>query len=126
MSAQVQCWRCGAVYQEDVRSLPRAAECAACHADLHVCKMCKFYDTRIAKHCREPIAEEVKDKERANFCAYLTVRMNAFSPDSQPNTDAARARLDALFGGAKQKASGLSDSDAARAALDDLFGSQRK
>ena len=33
----------------------------------------------VAKHCREPIAEEVKDKERANFCDYFKPRPGAYS-----------------------------------------------
>jgi hypothetical protein len=39
----------------------RLEECRACGAELHVCRMCEFYDTGVAKHCRETIAEEVKD-----------------------------------------------------------------
>ncbi|MFO1435694.1 MAG: hypothetical protein U1F34_04810 [Gammaproteobacteria bacterium] len=31
-----------------------------------VCRQC-LYDTGVAKHCRETIADEVQDKTRANF-----------------------------------------------------------
>ena len=33
--------------------------------------MCRFYDTRKAKSCAEPVADEVQDKQRANFCGYF-------------------------------------------------------
>jgi hypothetical protein len=33
--------------------------------------MCVEYDTRVAKHCREPTAEEVRDKTAANFCDHF-------------------------------------------------------
>lgn len=33
--------------------------------------MCRFYDVSKAKHCAEPVAEPVADKQRANFCGYF-------------------------------------------------------
>jgi hypothetical protein len=115
----VLCWRCGHAYTEDTRNMPRAAECAACHADLHVCRMCEFYDTRVARSCREPIAEDVKDKERANFCGYFKVGRPV--PPASTDTGATRSQLESLFGmGGGQSAAG-SSADAARQALDALF-----
>ena len=40
--------------------LRRLDECKACRSELHVCRLCVEYDPRIAKHCREPTAEEVR------------------------------------------------------------------
>jgi hypothetical protein len=80
-------------------SLPfnRFDECKSCRAALHACKLCRFYDITVAKQCREPIAEEVRDKERANFCDYFEVRLNAFSEQPQQAAEQARAALEELF-----------------------------
>jgi hypothetical protein len=61
--------------------------------------MCEFFDPQIGKGCQEPIAEEVLEKERANFCNFFQVRANAFQPAAHNDDGAARAALDALFGG---------------------------
>ena len=121
---QLQCWRCGALCEEDLRVLPRTAQCNSCHADLHVCRQCEFYDTGVAKHCRETIADEVQDKTRANFCAYLKLRINAFEGASD-KTSAARQQLDALFG-ATSSAGAPNSADAAKSALEALFGIDKK
>lgn len=78
--------------------LRRAEECRACRAELHVCRMCEFYDTSKAKHCREPIAEEVKDKVRANFCDYFRPSVAAYRPEQLSAAEQAKAQLEALFG----------------------------
>lgn len=115
----IRCWRCGHPYAEDTRNVPRAAECTACHADLHVCRMCEFYDTRVARSCRETVAEEVIDKERANFCGYFTIS-GAHGPAAAA-TVAARAQLDELFGIADGQPGAPAAPEAARQALDALF-----
>jgi len=90
------CWKCGCGLDEVPQPLSRYAECLGCRAELHVCRMCRFYDTRVAQACREPMAEEVKDKTRANFCDYFEPRPDAYAgPDGPPTADAA---LSALFG----------------------------
>jgi hypothetical protein len=119
MSHDLVCWKCGTSLADYTLPLRRLEECRKCGAELHVCKMCEWYSIAVAKHCREPIAEEVKDKERANFCDYFKAKSGAYS--AVP-LDAAKAKsdLDALFGGSK--ASGEpGPSDASRAALDALF-----
>jgi len=60
--------------------------------------MCEFYDTSVAKHCRETVAEEVKDKTRANFCDYFRPTTAAYRPGDLSVADKARAELEALFG----------------------------
>lgn len=100
----------------------RQDECRACHAALHACKLCKFYDTTVAKHCREPIAEEVRDKDRANYCDYFEPRPAAYSNNPEQQTSAAQAQLDALFGGTKSGNAPQSAADRAKAELEKLFG----
>jgi len=92
------CWKCGASIAEHPLPLARAAECRSCRADLHVCKMCEHYDPRVAKSCREPIAEEVNDKERSNFCGYFKAKPGAYNATDHSVAAAARAKLEALFG----------------------------
>jgi hypothetical protein len=98
VSQELVCWKCGASLAELSLPLSRFDECRSCRASLHACKICEFYSLAVAKHCREPIAEEVKDKERANFCDYFKPRPGAHSPINRQEQDQARAALDALFG----------------------------
>lgn len=91
------CWKCGASLAQLSLPLTRRDACKQCNADLHVCKLCEFYDTGKAKHCREPIAEEVTDKTRANFCDYFKPKEGAYSNKQQSEADKAKAQLEALF-----------------------------
>ncbi len=46
-------------------------ECIQCRSDLHVCLNCSFYDEGRANKCREPQADYVKERDRANYCEYF-------------------------------------------------------
>ncbi len=118
------CWKCGASLADLSLPLRRLDECRQCHAELHVCKLCEWYSISVAKHCRETVAEEVKDKERANFCDYFKPRQDAYSAKSTDAASKAQAELDALFGGAK-KTDEPSAADKARAELEALFGKKK-
>jgi hypothetical protein len=85
--------------------------------------LCEWYHTGVAKHCRETVAEEVKDKERANFCDYFKPRAGAYTNASVAAADRARAELDALFGAKKAESQSVqaSAADRARAELENLF-----
>jgi len=121
MSALV-CWKCGASLADLTLPLRRLEECRKCGAELHVCKLCEWYSIAVAKHCREPIAEEVKDKERANFCDYFKPRPGAYVPADVAAASQARAGLDALFGGgSKSAASEPTAAERAKSELDKLF-----
>lgn len=100
---KLHCWRCGASLAELTPPIERRDECPACRAQLYVCRFCEFYEPKVARQCREPVADEVKDKERANFCGYFKPNSNAHVP--------------ANFAGA-----GLGASSGARNALEELFG----
>ncbi len=126
MSGTMQCWQCGAALGELPTPLPRREECPECGRDLHVCKMCEFYDTSVAKSCREPIADEVRDKERANFCDYLRPRPGAHTPRDGGAAAAARSELDTLFGLEGAPSNGADPEAEARAKLEALFGDAPK
>lgn len=123
MTDDLVCWKCGAPLADEPLPLARAAECKSCRADLHVCRLCEFYDPRVAKQCREPIAEEVKDKERSNFCGYFKAMPGAFTPADRTAAEAARSGLDALFTrrAAAHEPAAAAGNDPSRRALDRLF-----
>lgn len=60
--------------------------------------MCVDYDVRVARQCREPTAEDVTDKTRANFCGHFKPRAGAYTPPNTAEIDKAKAELEKLFG----------------------------
>ena len=92
------CWKCGAPLADLSLPLLRTEECRACRAELHVCRMCRFYDTGKAKSCAEPVADEVQDKTRANFCGYFEPVAGRFRARGSA-AQQAREALESLFGG---------------------------
>jgi DNA-directed RNA polymerase subunit RPC12/RpoP len=124
MAVEYVCWKCGARLEDLLLPVSRYAECRACRAKLHVCRMCEFYDPKVAKQCREPVAEEVHDKERANFCGYFSPNPDAYVASDTGKAAAARADLESLFGlkpGETDHAAPTRE-DEARRKLDELFG----
>jgi hypothetical protein len=79
------------------KDMGRRDTCPACGADLQSCLNCRFYDRAASKQCREPIAELVKAKDKANYCDHF------------------------LFAEARQANGGADPADHARKALDGLF-----
>lgn len=130
------CWKCGTELKALILPLSRREECPACRAELHVCRMCEWYDPRVSDHCREDRAEAVSDATRANFCDYFKLSTNTFSKRESDRQSAAKTELEALFGGGNVKenvaASGtgedktLSKEEAARRELARLFGEDNK
>ena len=120
MTDALVCWKCGVSLAAQPLPLGRLAECDACRAQLHVCRLCRFYNPRVSNACEEPIAEPIADKERANFCGYFEPRADAYRP---PGEDEARASLDALFGrGAEEENEPREEAEVKnRRLLDDLF-----
>ncbi len=59
--------------------------------------MCVEYDVSYAKHCKEPMAEEERKKEEANFCGYFKPKEGAYLGNKDTDRLAAKAALDALF-----------------------------
>jgi hypothetical protein len=120
------CWKCGASLAQLSLPLRRLDECPQCHAELHVCKLCEWYSLSVAKHCRETVAEEVKDKERANFCDYFKPKADAYATTDLDASAKAQAELDALFGRSKPEAdSAPSPAEKARLELEALFAKKK-
>jgi hypothetical protein len=118
------CWKCGAPQADLLLPLARLAECPQCRAQLHVCRMCEFFDPAAPQQCREPVADLVADKERANFCGYFRINPRAYKA-ADGKTEGARQALDALFGGGEGAApsggGARSPEEAARKDLEKLF-----
>ncbi len=117
MSTELVCWKCGASLKDIPQPLGRRAECLACGAELHVCRLCRHYDTRKAKQCRELAADEVKNKTQANFCEWFQPGAGAFNGAAAGGTTTSNP-LDDLFGGSPAT---QTKSDAI-GELDKLFG----
>ena len=97
MTDPLVCWKCGSSLADLSLPFLRTEECRACRSELHVCRMCRFYDLSKAKQCAEPVADPVLSKERANFCGYFEPVAGRFRK-ADPAADSARMALDALFG----------------------------
>lgn len=75
----------------------RGEECPACGVDVRCCMNCTSYDAQAPNQCREPMAEWIADREKANFCEWFTLgrrsgeRYGAAAEES-------KKRLEALFG----------------------------
>ena len=80
-----------------------------------------YFDTAAPQQCREPVAENVSDKQRANFCGYFQINPQAYAGPSDQAADS--RQLDALFGdGAAEAAAEASGSeDDLGQQLDQLF-----
>lgn len=72
----------------------RRDECE-CGADLHCCKNCAHYDPRAYNECKEPQADRILEKERANFCDHFTP--GNLSGDDKAQKDKLKNAAEALF-----------------------------
>jgi len=79
------------------REIGRRDECPHCHADLHCCLNCRFHDRSAPKQCREPQADLVREKDKANFCDFFVFHSAATSVSAAGETDRSRKELDDLF-----------------------------
>ena len=98
MSHNLACHRCGASLAALSLPLSRRDQCADCSADLHVCRMCIYFDKSVTRQCREDGADDVTDKDRPNFCDWFKPSDRAFNQAGKAESDAAEDALAALFG----------------------------
>lgn len=77
----------------------RKDTCPGCGRDLHCCLQCRFYDPSCHNQCREPQAEMVRDRDKANQCDFF--RFGGGKPkggeDAESSREKARKELDRLF-----------------------------
>jgi hypothetical protein len=117
----------------------RREVCPACDKDVHVCLMCQQFDPSAAKSCREPTVDEVKDKQRANFCDLFIPDSGAYERDPERGARQAQSELNEFFGvttehplqDSKPDAQALLDqreeqAQKAQSELETLFGVDKK
>lgn len=128
MKKRIECWRCGKVLKPEQLPITRLEQCRHCHADLHVCRLCRYWNLRYTSKCSHDHAEPPLDRERSNFCQYFRPVAGSFGNAKVPAGESARSSLEALFGkdqeqaGTDPVAGGMTESERARRALDALFG----
>ncbi len=92
------CWACGGgLPYRPFSTVPRESECPGCGWDLHVCKNCRHYDPGVNNRCREPNAEWISDRDRANFCEFFQLADTPHGGGASDHAARARAKLDDLF-----------------------------
>ena len=89
------CTRCGRTVELAIVS--RRDTCPGCGVDLRSCVQCTLYTPGHYNDCREPQAERVLDKGRANFCDYFNPSDRGASTTPEDPKARAKAQLDALF-----------------------------
>lgn len=89
------CFQCGREVIVE-RTPGRNDTCPSCHAYLHCCRNCRFYDVKAHHECREPQAEWVQDKSSGNFCEYFEASGAPATPAADRAAEA-RSKLDELF-----------------------------
>jgi hypothetical protein len=120
-ATEFRCWRCGTQLTEDLLPVRRAEVCMVCNADLHVCKMCGFFNPSLADACAETIATAVSNKERSNYCEYFKPSLHAYKGGADSAAARARNELEELFGEQAGDAA-RSDGGENQSELERLFG----
>lgn len=90
---QLNCYKCEKELSLTSQSkIGREEECPHCYASLRCCKMCGFYDKSAYNECKEPMADRILEKEKANFCDFFKLGGGGGSGESKDNLmDAANA-----------------------------------
>ncbi|MFQ6078516.1 MAG: hypothetical protein ACE5NJ_05195 [Thermodesulfobacteriota bacterium] len=90
------CYKCGTEIRLSGRP-SRQDTCPKCAAYVHCCRNCRFYDPNAHNQCREPQAEWVRDREKANFCEYFEAGEVMQIPADKSRKEEARKKLEELF-----------------------------
>lgn len=94
MSVEVTCFSCGKQLTFPDRVGLRE-ECPQCRADVHVCRNCEFHDPKVYNECREPQADPIRERDRANRCDFF--RPKSGGGGAQDKAAALKAAAEALF-----------------------------
>jgi hypothetical protein len=120
-----KCYKCGEELEFDVK-IGRRDVCPNCHAYLHCCFNCQFWNPGVHNQCTENRAEFIRDRAEGNFCLYFTFK----KPDEDVAAEQAeaKAKLEAMFNRKPSAGPGPSPKtpDEAKARLDALFAKAKK
>jgi len=77
----------------------RKDTCPHCGRDLHCCLQCRFYDPSYHNDCREPQAEMVRDRQKANMCDFFQFSGAESTAKNveEESREKAKKELDRLF-----------------------------
>jgi hypothetical protein len=89
------CHSCG-TERKRAGKITRTEVCSECDADMHCCYNCDNYDESAHNRCREPLADWVPDREKANFCDYFLPNQKS-SKQRTGELNKARLDFDSLF-----------------------------
>ena len=89
------CQNCGQNIEQE--TFTRNDICPKCGIYLKSCIQCKNYDPNSYHSCKEPMIEEVSDKNSANFCEYYKPNSTNISNSSYKKKDDVLNELDKLF-----------------------------
>ena len=88
------CWQCGC--ELTTHDYGRETNCLKCGKATRVCRNCRWYDPARTNQCREPMADKVQDKARANYCGYFEPT-TALTVAGTPTEDQQRQAAEDLF-----------------------------
>lgn len=91
------CARCGERVRDAADGVAVEATCSKCHADLHTCSNCRFFDTSARWECRQEIPERILKKSTRNACELFEPKMAAGFRSESGKPDDPKAAFDALF-----------------------------
>ena len=90
------CFQCGQEIAADKRIL-REDECPHCSSDLRTCRNCRFFDPAVSNQCREPQADWVAEKDKANFCEFFVFADGTGPRAPARDASSGRERFNKLF-----------------------------
>lgn len=79
-----RCAECGIVLPSDVDA---NGQCPKCHAALHSCKQCSYFDTAARWECTQPIKARIARKDAPNQCEFFELKVTV---ERETSTDAQR------------------------------------
>ena len=68
---KVKCAACGAPAPATIR---QDSDCPKCHADLHTCRLCTYFDPGARFECRKTISARIVNKNARNTCELFEAR----------------------------------------------------
>lgn len=129
--SKLVCWVCGASLKDIPLPFTRLEQCKNCHSDLHVCRLCRYYNPNVFDKCDHELAEPARELTVANFCHYFRPRPGAFQTDKKSKSEQALAQLKTLFGETEEPTQAeagtenqLSEEEKARRKFESLFKDQ--
>ncbi|MDA3955558.1 hypothetical protein [Oceanispirochaeta sp.] len=89
-----KCYFCG---KESTEKVYRNSLCSECGKELKICYNCIHFDKASANQCREPQAEKVVEKDRANFCDYFSASGQSHVHSSNQKLEDAKKKIEDFF-----------------------------